>query len=121
MVSEWLLSSICACFSMFSATTMLSSTTIPIATIMASRVMMLKVNPKKPNTNGAAESEIDQGPFIAATSLAIHAAINAADAVCGARLGHRASGEDHDQALVLLRQAGPDGAAIETDLRRYSH
>ena len=69
----------------------------------------------------AAESEIDQGPFIAATSLAIHAAINAADAVCGARLGHRASGEDHDQALVLLRQAGPDGAAIETDLRRYSH
>ena len=38
----------------------------------------------------AAASEVDQGRFIAATSLAVHAAINAADAVCGARLGVRA-------------------------------
>lgn len=66
----------------------------------------------------AAESELDAGRFVAATSLAIHAAINAADAVCGARLGQRASGESHDQVLVLLRQAGKDGAEIESDLRR---
>jgi hypothetical protein len=66
----------------------------------------------------AAASEVAQGRYIAATSLAIHAAINAADAVCGARLGHRAAGDDHDQVLVLLRQAGRDGAAIESDLRR---
>ena len=66
----------------------------------------------------AAASEVDQGRFIAATSLAVHAAINAADAVCGARLGVRAAGEDHDQVLTLLRQAGVDGAKIETDLRR---
>ncbi|MGB8860709.1 MAG: hypothetical protein WCC60_15730 [Ilumatobacteraceae bacterium] len=66
----------------------------------------------------AAEHELTEGRCTAATSLAIHAAINAADAVCGARLGHRAAGEDHDQVLVLLRQAGPDGVAIETDLRR---
>ena len=30
----------------------------------------------------------------------------------------RAAGDDHDQVLSLLRQAGADGAKIETDLRR---
>jgi hypothetical protein len=54
----------------------------------------------------------------AATSLGIHAGINSADAVCGARLGQRAAGRDHDQVLALLRQAGPDGAEVERDLRR---
>ena len=66
----------------------------------------------------AAASEIDAGRYIAATSLAVHAGINAADAVCGARLGHRAAGEDHDQVLTLLRQAGPDGTKVEKELRR---
>lgn len=66
----------------------------------------------------AAASEIEAGRYIAATSLAIHAGINAADAVCGARLGQRAAGEDHDQALMLLRQAGPDGTKVEKELRR---
>ena len=65
-----------------------------------------------------AASELEAGRCIAATSLAIHAAINAADAVCGARLGQRSAGEDHDQVLVLLRQAGKDGADIESYLRR---
>ena len=37
----------------------------------------------------AAASELEAGRYIAATSLAIHAGINAADAVCGARLGQR--------------------------------
>ena len=55
---------------------------------------------------------------VAATSLAIHAGINAADAVCGARIGKRAAGEDHDHVLTLLRQAGPDGAEVERELRR---
>lgn len=66
----------------------------------------------------AAASEIEAGRCIAATSLAIHAGINAADAVCGARLGERAAGEDHDQVLTLLRQAGPDGTKVEKELRR---
>ena len=66
----------------------------------------------------AAANEIEAGRFIAATSLAIHAGINAADAVCGARLGERAAGEDHDQVLTLLRQAGPDGTKVEKELRR---
>lgn len=66
----------------------------------------------------AAANEIDAERFIAATSLAIHAAINAADAVCGARLGERAAGEAHDQVLALLRTAGKDGLAVERELRR---
>ena len=66
----------------------------------------------------AAVSDLAAGRNIAATSLAIHAGINSADAVCGARLGKRAAREDHDQVLVLLGQAGPDGAEVERDLRR---
>lgn len=66
----------------------------------------------------AAESDLAARRYIAATSLAIHAGINAGDAVCGARLGQRAAGEDHDQALDLLRHAGPDGAEIDRELRR---
>jgi hypothetical protein len=66
----------------------------------------------------AAASDLEAGRCIAATSLAIHAGINAADAVCGARLGIRAAGQDHEQVRALLRQAGPDGVAVERDLGR---
>ncbi|MFP4514047.1 MAG: DNA-binding protein [Acidimicrobiales bacterium] len=66
----------------------------------------------------AATSDLEAGRNIAATSLAVHAGINSADAVCGARLGQRAAGGDHDQVLALLRQAGHDGAEVERDLRR---
>lgn len=66
----------------------------------------------------AATNELHEGRAIAATSLAIHAAINAADAVTGVRLGRRAAGEDHDQVLALLREAGKDGAEIERNLGR---
>jgi hypothetical protein len=66
----------------------------------------------------AAASDLRAGRNIAATSLAVHAGINSADAVCGARLGHRAAGDDHDQVLVLLRQAGPDGGEVERELCR---
>ncbi len=66
----------------------------------------------------AAASDLAAGRNIAATSLAIHAGINSTDAVCGARLGKRAAGDDHDQVLVLVRQAGPDGAEVERELRR---
>jgi len=66
----------------------------------------------------AAENELEAERGIAATSLAIHAGINAADAVCGVRLGKRAAGQDHDQALALLKEAGRDGAELDKDLRR---
>jgi hypothetical protein len=66
----------------------------------------------------AAENELEAERGIAATSLAIHAAINAADAICGVRLGKRAAGQDHDQAGELLKEAGRDGADLGKDLRR---
>lgn len=66
----------------------------------------------------AATTELNAGRGIAATSLAIHAGINAADAVCGARLGKRAAGRHHDDVLELLRQSGEDGAEVEKHLRR---
>ena len=66
----------------------------------------------------AAASELEAGRNIAATSLAIHAAINAADAVCGARIGKRAAGDDHDHVLALLDSAGRDRTAIARDVRR---
>lgn len=66
----------------------------------------------------AAENELQAKRPIAATSLAIHAAINAADAVCGVRFGKRAAGQDHDLAGELLKEAGRGGAELGTDLRR---
>jgi len=66
----------------------------------------------------AATSDLEAGRAIAATSLAIHCAINAADAVTGRRMGARAAGYDHNEVLVLLREAGMDGAAVEKELAR---
>lgn len=66
----------------------------------------------------ASRLELEAERPIAATSLAIHAAINAADVVTGRRIGRRAAGRDHDQALVLLRQAGADGSEVERNLAR---
>jgi HEPN domain-containing protein len=66
----------------------------------------------------AAEEELRAGRRIAATSLAIHAGINAADAVTGARLGRRAAGQDHDEVLALLSEAGADGTELHEQLVR---
>ena len=66
----------------------------------------------------SAASELGAERYIAATSLAIHAAINAADAVCGARIGQRAAGQRHDEVVSLLQDAGTDGIAVAKDLRR---
>ena len=66
----------------------------------------------------AATAELDADRPVAATSLAIHAGINAADAVTGVRLGHRAAGQDHDEVIGLLRMAGPDGVAVAKELGR---
>ncbi len=66
----------------------------------------------------ASDDELEAERCIAAKSLAIHAAINAADAVCGVRLGKRAAGTDHDQVMALLGEAGKDGSEVAKDLRR---
>jgi hypothetical protein len=59
-----------------------------------------------------------EGRPIAATSLAVHAAINAADAVTGVRLGKRAAGQDHEEVISLLGEAGRDGAQVAKDFAR---
>ena len=56
--------------------------------------------------------------FVAATGNAVHAAINAADAVGGVRLGQRAAAEDHGQSVDLLAQAGNDGQDVARHLAR---
>lgn len=66
----------------------------------------------------ASENELEAERGIAATSLAIHAAINAADALCGVRLGRRAAGSDHERVSELLKDGGRDGVELEKDLRR---
>lgn len=66
----------------------------------------------------AASTELKVERNIAATSLAIHAGINAADAVCGARLKVRAAGQDHKEVIKLLGDAGEDGAQLAKDLQR---
>lgn len=56
--------------------------------------------------------------YIAATGNAVHAAINAADAVLGARTRQRPADQDHGQALDLLDQAGRDGKDLAKHLGR---
>ncbi|MGH7857028.1 MAG: HEPN domain-containing protein [Candidatus Binatia bacterium] len=51
----------------------------------------------------AAKDNLAVGRWTAATTLAVHAGINAADAITGARLGKRASGAQHEQVLTLLK------------------
>ena len=66
----------------------------------------------------AADDSLEARRLIAATSLAIDAASNAADALTGVRVGRRAAGHDHDEALDLLGQAGADGAEVAKELAR---
>ncbi len=53
-----------------------------------------------------------------AAALAVLAGIAAADAVCCHRLGVRSRGQDHDQAVALVRDIVPHGADLATDLDR---
>jgi hypothetical protein len=66
----------------------------------------------------AAVDSLAANRTIAATSLAIHAGINAADVVTGARLGVRAAEQEHGAVLGLLGQAGTDGVAVSRELTR---
>ena len=62
--------------------------------------------------------ELGERLNVAATSLAIHAGINSADAVCGIRLGKRSGGQNHEEVLGLLDTAGADGKEIAKELAR---
>ena len=90
----------------------------PVRTRPVSAVQVRAYVAKAEEYFAAATDELAAGRSIAATSLAIHAAINAADAVTGRRMGRRSAGEDHREVLDLLREAGKDGAAVEKELAR---
>jgi hypothetical protein len=53
-----------------------------------------------------------------AAALAVLAGIAASDAVCCDVLGQRSRGQDHREAVALLRQIVPDGPAMANDLER---
>lgn len=53
-----------------------------------------------------------------AAALAVLAGIAASDAACCHRLGRRPRGQDHRQALALVRTIAPGGPAMESDLER---
>ena len=59
----------------------------------------------------------DATPSLAA-SLAVLAGIAASDAACCARLGLRARGQSHAEAVELLGTVAPGGADMAKDLQR---
>lgn len=66
----------------------------------------------------AAEQDLENGRYNAATSAAVHAGINAADAITGALRGTRSSDRDHSRAVDLLEDSGKDGKSASKHLAR---
>jgi hypothetical protein len=66
----------------------------------------------------AAEDSLAACRWIAATGNAVHAGINAGDAVAGVHLRERAASLDHSNAVAHLRKAGPDGTEMAKHLAR---
>lgn len=64
------------------------------------------------------EDDTDTANAGVAASLAVLAGIAASDAACCARLGRRARGQTHLEAVGLLKTVAPDGAAMAKDLER---
>ena len=64
------------------------------------------------------DDEIDVATPSVATSLAVLAGIAASDAACCARLGVRARGQSHAEAVELLGTVEPRGAEMAKDLQR---
>jgi hypothetical protein len=51
-------------------------------------------------------------------ALAVLAGIAASDAICGRALGERAAGENHADAVVVLKRATPPGDSAPAQLKR---
>lgn len=66
----------------------------------------------------AAGDAFESGRYNAATSAAIHAGINAADAITGSLRGMRSSDPDHSRAVDLLEASGKDGKDASKHLAR---
>lgn len=66
----------------------------------------------------AAEQDLRNGRYNAATSAAVHAGVNAADAISGALQGMRSSDPDHSRAVDLLEASGKEGKDASKHLAR---
>ncbi len=64
------------------------------------------------------DSDQDAESAHVSASLAVLAGIAASDAACCATLGRRSRGQDHRQAIDLLRQVSPGGAEAARQLQR---
>lgn len=64
------------------------------------------------------DDDIDEATPSVAASLAVLAGIAASDAACCARLGIRARGQSHVDAVELVRTVEPRGADMAKDLQR---
>jgi HEPN domain-containing protein len=65
-----------------------------------------------------AEEALTEGWNSPAAGNAVHAGINACDAILGARTGERSAGQDHDQAADLLEALPVIGRDAANRLRR---
>jgi hypothetical protein len=65
-----------------------------------------------------ADSDQDAASANVSASLAVLAGIAASDAACCATLGRRSRGQDHRQAIDLLRQVSPGGPEAARQLQR---
>jgi hypothetical protein len=66
----------------------------------------------------AAESDAMPASASVSAALAVLAGITASDAACCASLGRRPRGQDHKQAVDLVRQVAPDGSDVAKKLDR---
>lgn len=66
----------------------------------------------------AAEQDLEDGRYNAAASAAVHAGINAADAITGALRGLRSADADHGRAVDLLDSSGKEGKEASKYLAR---
>ena len=64
----------------------------------------------------ATDADSESGATSVAAALAVLAGIAASDAACCAKLGRRSRGQDHRQAINLVRQVSPGGAEAATNL-----
>jgi HEPN domain-containing protein len=66
----------------------------------------------------AAEQNLEEGRYSAAASAAVHAGINAADAITGALREVRSADPDHARAVDLLEGSGKAGKEASKHLAR---
>lgn len=65
-----------------------------------------------------ADVALSDSYYDSATSLAVSAGVNFADALCLSSFGHYSTSANHEDAISLVRQSGPTGERVARHLRR---